>query len=271
MYRCETAPDGCKCERPVIEVKDLSFTRDGKIILEKLNFCVDRGLFVGLIGPNGGGKTTFLQMLLGKLKPTSGEIKILGEPPVLKQGLVGFVPQRNVIDWTFPVNCLEVVLMGAYGKLGIFKQVTQEIKNRALKLLEKIGALDYAYTPIGELSGGQQQRIFICRALISKPEIILLDEPTTGLDSHGQNSFLEFIKMVQQEFKLTAIMVSHDISQLQNHADQIACLNKKMHWHNKAELINEKVIADVYSCELDKFFIDHKDHLESFHADTHVH
>jgi len=266
MYKCENAPKGCQCNQPVIQVEDLSFTREGKSVLEKVDFCVDKGLFVGLIGPNGGGKTTLLNMLIGKLHPTSGSVKVLGKDPAReKTTSVGYVPQRNVIDWTFPVNCLDVVLMGAYGKLGLFKRVTAKQKEKALKLLERVGAKDYAHQPIGKLSGGQQQRVFISRALISNPELLLLDEPTAGLDSKGQESLFEFLKMIRQEFKLTIVMVSHDIAQLQSHVDQIACLHKSMHWHNRAELINEEVIADVYSCELDKYFINHKDHIHSYH------
>lgn len=255
MIRCRCEDEvQCTCERGVVCLKDVSFRRGDKLVLEEITFCIDEGIFLGVIGPNGGGKTTLLKLILGVLPIQQGTIEVFGQPPGAEdRTLIGYVPQRHEIDQNFPVTSLDVVLMGATAKAGLLRRVPRETRKQARELLERVGVGDLWNRPIGRMSGGQQQRTFIARALISGPRLLILDEPTMGIDSAGQQQFLQFVRALQQELRLTVIMVSHDVGQLAFYSDQIACLNKRLHWHDRAALLDEQVIRHVYACELDAY------------------
>ncbi len=237
-------------------LKHVSFKRGSKVILDDITFCIDQGIFLGVIGPNGGGKTTLLKLILGDLPQQSGRIEIFGNSlsdSRADRALIGYVPQRSDIDQNFPATALDVVLMGAVAKAGLFRRIPRETRQRAMHLLEKTGIADLANRPIGRMSGGQQQRVYIARALINEPRLLILDEPTVGLDSTSQKQFLHLVEELKQEFGLTVIMVSHDIGQLAHYADQMACLNRKLHFHERSALLTDQIISHVYSCEMDAY------------------
>ncbi len=253
----------------LVEVEHLYFNRGENVVLEDLNFTVYESDFVGIIGPNGGGKTTLMKLLLGLLKPTSGRVEVFGTPAWQlgrKRLMVGYLPQQARANWDFPATVLDVVLMGAYGKVGLGRRVNRTLVERGRYLLEEVGLSALAERPIGKLSGGQQQRALIARALMNEPRLLLLDEPTAGLDSAAQEDFFQLLLRLRTERQLTLLMVSHDLGLLTEYADYLVCLNKRMHWHGKPELLSEQVIEDIYACELGFYFERHRQHQERYHS-----
>jgi zinc transport system ATP-binding protein len=251
-----------------ISVEHVWFSYNDRAVLEDVTFDVESGTSYALIGPNGGGKTTLLKLTIGLLPLMRGSIRVFGLSPeqVRKTpGIIGYVPQHIIIDWNFPATVEDVVLMGAYGTLGLFRRVGPGLRQRAAELLELIDMKDYARQPIGKLSGGQQQRVFIARALIAQPQLLILDEPTAGLDSGGQHQFYTFIHNLKEQMHLTTLMVSHDMGQLLKFAEQIICLNRRVHFHDRSELINEEILEETYGCELDLYLKEHKQHLTDYH------
>lgn len=252
---CEHRPS-CICPNSVVCAKHLTFQRNGTSVLYDVTFCLDEGVFLGIIGPNGGGKTTLLELIVGLLPVTSGRLEVFKTDPSRlgpRRSLIGYVPQRHRIDANFPVTAWDVVLMGAASLVGLGRRYPREIRNRAHVLLERVGVGELAERPIGQMSGGQQQRVFLARALVTNPRLLILDEPTSGVDSMGQQQFLHLVRSLRDELGLTVIMVSHDVAQLSYYADQIACLNRTLHWHDKASLLTDRIVRDVYQCELDAY------------------
>jgi zinc transport system ATP-binding protein len=239
--------------------------------LEGVNFKVTSGEFLGVVGPNGGGKSTLLKLVLGLLKPTSGEIKVLGKAPWdlgKERRRLGYVPQDTGIRQRFPATIEDVVLMGTYGGLGLFKRPGKSERALARDLISQVGLVGLEDQPAWKLSGGQMQRVAIARALIAQPEILLLDEPTSGLDTGGQARLFTLLEQIKKDHSLTVIMVSHDVTALAHYAEQIACLSKRLHFHDRSELISEAVLSKVYGCELDALFVQHRSHLAEFHGDA---
>jgi zinc transport system ATP-binding protein len=269
MLKCSCENDPvCTCPEAMVCIKNLSFAYGEEPVLEDVTFCIDEGIFLGVIGPNGGGKTTLVKLIVGLLTPRNGRVEVFGVPPSdlhRRRSLIGYVPQHNIVDWNFPASALDAVLMGAYGKIGLARRLDTATRQKARELLELVGLADFAHKPIGKLSGGQQQRAFIARALISNPKLLILDEPLAGIDTAGQATLFGFLHELKTRFQLTMILVSHDVGQLAHFADQIACLNHKIHWHDRSELIDEKVLGKVYACEFDTFITQHKEHIEEFH------
>lgn len=257
MLNCECENrEECACTKGVVCLKHVTFHRGNKLVLDDITFCIDEGIFLGVIGPNGGGKTTLLKLILGVLSLQTGRIEILGEQLSHSRvacSRIGYVSQRSDVDQNFPATALDVVLMGAVAKTGMFRRIPRETRERAMQLLQRTGIADLADRPIGRMSGGQQQRVYIARALINDPRLLILDEPTVGLDSASQKQFLHLIQHLKAELQLTVIMVSHDVGQLSHYADQIACLNRKLHFHDRSAMLTEKIIDHVYSCEMDAY------------------
>lgn len=252
--RCEDK-DRCSCEQQVVCLKHVTFHRGERLVLDDITFCIDEGVFLGIIGPNGGGKTTLLRHILGTLPVQAGRIEVFGHGPSAARRLIGYVPQKHEIDRNFPATALDVVLMGAAASAGLFRRIPREVKHRAGELLDRVGIGDLTERPIGRMSGGQQQRTFIARALIAQPRLLVLDEPTSGIDSAGQQQLLHLIRDLKCALGLTVIMVSHDVGQLAHYADQMACLNRKLHWHDRSALLTEQVLSGVYApaCEMDAY------------------
>ncbi len=215
----------------IIEITGVSFKQDTLHILEDINLEIVRGEFLGIIGPNGAGKTTLLKIILGLIKPTSGTIKLFGKDinHFKDWYKIGYIPQHALnFDVNFPVNVFEVVSMGRFSKKGFFKNLGKEDRQVIDDALEIVGMKEYKNRRIGELSGGQQQRVFIARALSSQPELLILDEPTVGVDIAGQKEFYDFLEKLNKEKKITLVIVTHDIGNISSRIGKLACINKRM-------------------------------------------
>lgn len=252
----------CRCAQPIVELNGVSFSYAKNSVVVDVTFHVDRGKFVGLIGPNGGGKTTLIKLILGELTPDSGEVKVFGKPASLLSGKerakIGYVPQRLQVEVNFPATALEVVLMGAYSKAGFFKSA-KRFKEKALDALEQMNVKELAHKPFGELSGGQQQRVFVARALVAEPEILILDEPTLGFDTIALSNFFALLKNLQKQRCLSIVVSSHEVGLLRRYSDMLACLNRSLHWHGRAELLSDEVVQKAYFCEFSDYVSSHKE------------
>lgn len=231
-----------------IDVRNVSVYYGNIPALKEVILKVNRGDFLGIIGPNGGGKSTLLKVLLGLIKPDSGEVRIFGKTPEKARSHMGYVPQHSAYRLDFPINVREVVLMGRLGQHRLLKKYTLEDIKAAENALRKVKMLDFADRQISELSGGQRQRVFIARALASEPEILLLDEPMAGIDAMMQKEFYDIL--VELKSKITIIMVSHDLSAVSTYVDKIACLNQMLYFHDSKE-ISEADLKHVYRCPVD--------------------
>ena len=215
---------------PVIQIENLSFSYDKDLVLEEINLNVDDKDFLAIIGPNGGGKSTLLKLILGINSSKEGIIKVLGKSPKEVLTQIGYVPQNTNINTDFPIKVIEVVMMGHVGSkrplLGYGKDETL----CAMGVLEQVGMTSYAQTKIGSLSGGQRQRVMIARALCAHPKILILDEPTSSIDITGQREIYELLKQLNKH--ITIIVVSHDISVILEYANKAAHVNKKLSYHD---------------------------------------
>lgn len=237
-----------------IKINNLSVVLSGKEILTDINLPLAEGKFLGIVGPNGSGKTTLLRVILGLIKPVRGEVKVFNKSPeeCLRESIFGYLPQHINLDINFPASAVDVVMMGLYGKLGMFRWPSAKEKQKALEYIELIGMSGHGDKPFGDLSGGEQQRISIARALVSDPKILILDEPSTGIDVVGQEDFYHLLKGLQKRFGLTIIMVSHDIGAVTAYVDEIACLNKILYYHGAPlGALDGKVLERLYGKNVD--------------------
>ena len=196
-------------------------------ILWDVSFHIPPGLLVGILGPNGAGKSTLLKAAVGLVKPLSGKVDLLGMSPEKVKKRIVYVPQRESVDWDFPITALEVVLMGRYGRLGLFGRPAKADRQDAAEALEFVGMGAYADRQIGQLSGGQQQRLFIARALMQDADLFLLDEPFAGVDLTTEKSIMEILRR-QREAKKTIFAVHHDLPTVEEYFDWIILLNKRL-------------------------------------------
>ncbi len=238
-----------------LEINNLCVKLDGRNVLNNISLSLDEGKFLGIVGPNGGGKTTFFRVILGLIKPSSGTVFVFGKEPeeMVRQGnIFGYLPQISKTPPDFPVRVIDVVLMGRYGRLGIFKRPKEEDKQKALEYLSMMGIEDLKNMPFGQLSGGQQQRASIARALVSEPRILILDEPSTGIDVIGQEDFYHLLKGLQKKLSITILMASHDTGAITSYVDEIACLNNTLHYHGSPlSALNEAVLSGLYGKNVD--------------------
>ena len=223
----------------IIEVENVSFSYDGsENVLENITLDIHQGDYIGLVGPNGAGKTTLFKVILNLLVPQKGQVKLFG---IDIQNFhdwqrIGYVPQKAVnFDVNFPANVHEVVLMGRYSAKKMFQRTSPADMGAVKDSLEKVGMWEHKDRLIGDLSGGQQQRVFIARALVNKPEIIFLDEPTTGVDKETQNGFYILLQKLNREMGITLVLVSHDIERLTQEVMHIACVDKTLTCHVSPE------------------------------------
>jgi zinc transport system ATP-binding protein len=240
--------------RPVVDIRDLWVSVNHEEILQGIDLQIREGTFLGLIGPNGGGKTTLLRTILGLVEPDRGQVRVFDLPPgnAGNRGRIGYLPQRAYADLSFPVSVFDVVLMGRYSHIGLWRRVSAEDRRQALEKLEAVGMGRFKDRPIGHLSGGEQQRAFIARALASEPSLLLLDEPTSGVDTAAQESFYRLLGRLKRDLSLTIVLVSHDIGVIPSHTDEIACLNHKLHLHGKCpDVLDAKALSKVYGCEVE--------------------
>ncbi len=236
---------------PIVQIDGLYFYYNGQEVLQDINLTVNTGDFVSIIGPNGGGKTTLVKLILGLLPPAKGTVLIHGKPPAKNGTVIGYVPQYINHNFNFPASAMDVVLMGKYdpSRRFIFHNKRKD-RQEALAALEQLGMADHAGRKITDLSGGQRQRVLIARALVTKPELLVLDEPTSSLDTKGQTDFFSLLKKLNRE--LTILVVSHDFLIVSSYAKSIACVNKRLHYHqtvgSSADLMNA-----YYACSVEEF------------------
>jgi len=214
----------------VVEIKNLSFAYDRQTILENIDLTAEEKDFLAIIGPNGGGKSTLLKVILGINHSKKGSVKVLGKSPKKSLTKIGYVPQNTNVNIDFPIKVIEVVMMGhVEGKRPLFGYGEHE-KMCAMGALEQVGMAKFAQTKIGSLSGGQRQRVMIARALCAHPEILILDEPTSSIDITGQREIYELLKELNAF--ITIIVVSHDISVILEYANKAAHINKNLSFHD---------------------------------------
>ncbi|MFV0291359.1 MAG: metal ABC transporter ATP-binding protein [Mangrovibacterium sp.] len=226
----------------IISIENLRIKYENLVALENANLDIHAGDFIGIIGPNGGGKTSLIKAILGLVKPSEGTVTSF-----LKKNQVGYLPQINQIDKQFPITVLDVVRSGKpEGLFNTFgKQELRSIE-RAEKLLSEVDVLHLKDKPIGELSGGQMQRVFLCRALMNEPKLLILDEPDTYVDSQFEASLYEKLKDLNKQMSI--ILISHDIGTISSYVKTIACINKTLHYHQSSIISSEQLAS--YNCPL---------------------
>lgn len=247
----------------IIRLSNVDFSYANKKVLENVNLNIEQGMFMGLIGPNGGGKSTLIQLVLGLLTPEKGDIHLLNQPiNQFKQwNRIGFVSQKaNTFNKGFPATVFEVVSMGLTAKIGYFHFLKKQDKQRVYEPISLVGMDDEAHSNIGNLSGGQQQRIFIARALVSEPELLILDEPTVGIDYQNVDRFYELLHRLNKEENITLLLVSHDTGVLTKYATNVVCLNKTLHFHGNSEeytALSTDYLSEVYGHPVQVVVHDH--------------
>ena len=234
--------------QPVVCIHNLSLAFRGMPVLEDIHLELDAGDFVGIIGPNGGGKSVLLKVILGLLKPDRGRVEIFGRPPQLAHGRVAYVPQVPGFDPAVPMTVLEMVLMGRLAARGVLRRYEADDRRSATDALAAVHALHLATRLVGRLSGGQLQRVLIARALAVGAELILLDEPAASLDPQSAAALYEQLAGLSPP--ITLILVSHDLAVISRHVRSVACLNRRLHYHHSREISREMVEA-TYGCEVD--------------------
>ena len=222
-----------------IEIKNLTVAYGENIALEDFNLDVEIGSLMALVGPNGAGKSTLIKTILKFLKQITGEIKINGKN-------LAYVPQRNSVDWDFPTTLFDVVEMGCYGRVGLFKRVNKKEKQKVFKAIEQVGMLDFKDRQISELSGGQQQRAFIARALVQEADIYLMDEPFQGVDSTTEKSIVDILKKLKSDGK-TLLVVHHDLQTVPTYFESVTFINKTVIASGKVkEVFTQENIDKTY-------------------------
>lgn len=253
--------------KKLLELNNISAGYNGHIVLKDIDFSVFEEDFIGVIGANGSGKTTLLKVILGLIKPAAGTVRFfddeheagMGKPPI------GYLPQLTLFDPKFPIRVADVVISGLSGTVGLLTHYSKDEKIRAQQVMERMGIIGLRKKPIGELSGGQMQRVFLARALISSPPMLLLDEPNTFVDKGFEVNFFEILEELNREVAI--ILVSHDLGMIVSHVKTIACVNQNLYYHDTNEITQE--LLDNYNCPID--LITHGDlphRVLKFHGDN---
>ncbi len=241
--------------KPIIQATNATFSYANKIALTDITFEVAEGEFVGVIGPNGSGKTTLLKSILGLVPPISGELHVFDcaceEMRCRHRAKIGYLPQKGLVDSHYPITAGEVALMGRYGAIGLFRSPSKADKAIVLESLVAVGMETLSDFPFGALSGGQQQRVLIARALSQRPKILLLDEPTTGIDTPAQHQLIELICHLHKQYGLTILFVTHDINMISPVADSLMLLKGQLFGKGvPTSLLTKEILSEVYGQEV---------------------
>jgi len=229
-------------EKPLVQLRNVDAAYQNKIVLSNVSLSIDDRDFIGIIGPNGGGKTTLLKIILGFLKPLQGTIKY-----TFDRSEIGYLPQGNQIDDRFPITVKEVVASGLEKGLKIQKKFSSTERQKINTVLEKVGMEKLRKRPIGELSGGELQRTLLARAIVSSPRMLILDEPDTHVDNKFEMELYGLLKELNET--MTILLVSHDIGTISPYIKSIACVNRKLHFHSSNEINEEQL--QVYNCPIE--------------------
>ncbi|WP_282172448.1 metal ABC transporter ATP-binding protein [Cytobacillus firmus] len=231
---------------PAISIQDLHVSYFGNEAVTGVSLSVNTGNLVGIIGPNGAGKSTFLKAMLNLIPKDKGAVKVLGKPITEVRKSIAYVPQRNDIDWDFPITVLDAVLIGTYPHLKLFRRPKKKDKEWAMECLQRVGMQEFSKRQIGELSGGQQQRVFLARALAQKADLFFLDEPFVGVDVSSEETIVNILKELCRQGK-TVIVVHHDLSKANDYFNQLILLNKELiSFGTVEEVFKLDVIAKAY-------------------------
>ena len=234
-------------------MRDVDFAYGPRLVLKHVDLPVEPGTMLGVIGPNGGGKTTLIKLLLGLIQPTRGTIAIAQMPPadaVRRGDIIGYLPQNPRVSENFPLNVRQLVRLGLCGKTGLLRPFSDGDLKFVETLLTTVGIRELADEPVGRLSGGQLQRVFIARALAARPKILLLDEPTTGIDRSGQEQFIRFIRSLKNELALTIVLIGHDLRTIIELSDRVACLNVTVHFHDEPKRMPAELAYEWFGMPL---------------------
>ena len=247
----------------VIKLDHISHSYGDKPVLQDVNLEIKQGTFMGLVGPNGGGKTTLIKIILGLIEPTAGNVYLLDQQisKFHDWNRIGFVSQKaNTFNKGFPATVFEVVAMGLTAKIGYLKFMRKKHKQKVLEAIDMVDMREYAYKNIGELSGGQQQRIFIARALVSEPSLLILDEPTVGIDYKNVERFYELLHELNTKQNLTLLLVTHDTGVMTEYATNVVCLNKTLHFHGNTKeysKLSTEDLSEIYGHPVQVIVHDH--------------
>ncbi len=234
---------------PLVEIRNLYAGYNGESVLRDINLSIEESDFIGLIGPNGGGKTTLLKVILGLLEPKKGEIRVMGQPPTRGRQHIGYVPQSNVYDLDFPIRVRDVVRMGRLGPNRLFKSYNDEDNAIVMERLAWVDMLDHKDESLSELSGGQRQRVYIARALVNEPRLLLLDEPTVSVDIEARERIYSLLHKINEN-GVTIVLVSHDMNVISSYVKTIGCLNRSLYYHSEKAITAEMLEAG-YNCPVD--------------------
>lgn len=235
---------------PAVEVHDLTVSYHRKPVLWGVDLTLPQGALVGVMGPNGAGKSTFIKAIMGLLPLQSGFIKLFDQELNAVRARISYVPQRESVDWDFPVSVFDVVLMGRYGKIGLFNRIRQSDKDIAVECLRKVGMEGFQQRQISQLSGGQQQRVFLARALAQKADLYFMDEPFAGVDAATENAIVELLREMKQQGK-TVIVVHHDLQTAKEYFDWIVFLNMRLVASGKtADVFTPELLHETYGGKL---------------------
>lgn len=233
-----------------LEIHDLTVGYNQKPVLYGIDVEVEEGSLVGIIGPNGAGKSTLIKTIMNMIKPNGGYVKIFGETPKTGIKRIGYIPQKESVDWDFPVTVFDVVLMGRYGHLGWFGRIRKEDRTKANECLEQVNMLAYADRPIGNLSGGQQQRVFLARALAQESAVYLMDEPFAGVDAVTEKTMISILQEMKNAGK-TLMVVHHDLASAREYFDQLLLLNmRKVAYGPAPEVYTHELLQKTYGGKL---------------------
>ena len=233
-----------------LETHDLTVAYDKKPVLYGIDVRIEPGQLVGIMGPNGAGKSTLIKAIMGLLKPASGWIQIFGESNISQRNRIAYVPQRREVDWDFPVTVMDVVLMGRYGHLGLFKRPGKKDLQIALDSLEKVNMIPFADRQISNLSGGQQQRVFLARALAQQSDLYLMDEPFVGVDAATESTIIDLLQELRSEGK-TLLVVHHDLPTARHYFDSLLLLNMRLVAYGPVkDIFQEELLQRTYGGRL---------------------
>jgi manganese/zinc/iron transport system ATP- binding protein len=219
-----------------LEIHDMTVAYHRRPVLWDVDLEVPEGKLVGIVGPNGAGKTTLIKAALGLVPLASGKVEIYGQPYSEQRHLVGYVPQRESVDWDFPVSALDVVTMGLYGQVGWFRRVRRGHRDKALDALARVGMADYAHRQISQLSGGQQQRVFLARALVQDASLYLMDEPFAAVDAATEKAIVQILRDLRAQGK-TALVVHHDLPTVPEYFDHVILMIVRIVAHGPPEQV----------------------------------
>ncbi|MCL4473275.1 MAG: metal ABC transporter ATP-binding protein [Actinobacteria bacterium] len=237
-------------KQPLIRLEDVSFSFGREPVLDRISLEIGEGEYLGVIGPNGGGKTTLLRLMLGLIQPASGSVSLFGQPvnAFRDWSKIGYIPQKAThIESRFPYTVEEVVQLGRISRVGVLRRFKAADKKSIAEALELVDMLPYRKHLVTELSGGQQQRVFIAKGLVSDPAVLILDEPTVGVDLKSQDEFYRLLSRLNREHRMTLVVVSHDVDVIANEVGSLACVNQTLIYHGEPkEFIKGDYLENLY-------------------------